>query len=81
MTFFKEEDQQRIRYLHFKIKHLEEALEKDDENFSLDDLNLVLEYTMIINVNYKMENHLRILKLVNLRLRLHQVSFSGIIRI
>lgn len=66
MTFFSEEQMQRIRFLHFKIKHLEEALEKDDEDFSLDDLNLVLEYTMIINVNYKMENHLRIIKDLNI---------------
>jgi len=66
MRFFSEEQMQRIRYLHYKVKHLEEALEKDDEDFSLDDLNLVLEYTMIINVNYKMENHLRILKDLNI---------------
>ncbi len=62
MTFFDEITQQRIRYLHFKSKKLEEALEKEEEDFSLDDLNLVLEYTMILNVNYQNENQKKILK-------------------
>ena len=61
MTFFQEETQQRIRYLHFSIKKLEVAFEKEEENFSLDDLNLILEYTMILNVNYKGNVHKRIL--------------------
>ncbi|MFW9937599.1 MAG: hypothetical protein ACFFD5_08110 [Candidatus Thorarchaeota archaeon] len=60
--FFQEELMQRIRYLHFKIKKLEEALEKSEENFTLDDLNLVLEYTRILNLNYENESHLKILK-------------------
>jgi len=60
--FFQEELMQRIRYLHFKIKKLEEALEKSEENFTLDDLNLVLEYTRILNINYEKESHLKILK-------------------
>ena len=34
---FSEETMRRIRYLHFKIKHIEDALEKDDEQFNLDD--------------------------------------------
>lgn len=60
--FFEPELMQRIRYLHFKIKKIEEALVKVDENFSLDDLNLILEYTRILNVNYQNEDQLRILK-------------------
>ena len=43
MTFFTDEIMQRIRYLHYKIKKIEEALDKEEESFSLDDLNLVLE--------------------------------------
>ncbi len=62
MLFFEEETMQRIRFLHFSIKKLEEALIKDDEDFSLDDLNLVKEYTIILNVNYKTENHKKILQ-------------------
>ncbi len=61
MTFFPEEVMQRIRYLHYKIKHIEDAIEKEDEYFNLDDLNLVLEYTKILNRNYQHENHTEIL--------------------
>jgi len=62
MTFFQDEVMQRIRYLHFSIKKIEEALEKEDEHFGLDDLNLIMEYTKILNINYKNENHREILK-------------------
>ena len=63
ITPFEDEDiKRRIRYLHFKIKHLEEALEKEDESFSLDDLNLILEYTRILNINYQNIPHSKILK-------------------
>lgn len=60
--FFDEETMRRVRYLHFSIKKIEDALEKEDEHFNLDDLNLILEYTKILNVNYKNEDHLKILK-------------------
>jgi hypothetical protein len=66
MTFFADELMQRIRYLHFKVKHLEDALGREDEHFSLDDLNLILEYTKILNVNYKNENHKELLKVLDL---------------
>ncbi len=62
MTFFTDEIMQRIRYLHYKIKKIEEALEKEEESFSLDDLNLVLEYTKILNINYQNEDQYKILK-------------------
>ena len=63
MPFFEEEETMRIRFLHFTIKkNLEEALEKEDEEFSLDDLNLIKEYTIILNVNYQNENHQKILQ-------------------
>jgi len=62
MTFFTDEIMQRIRYLHYKIKKIEEALEKEEESFHLDDLNLVLEYTKILNINYQSENQIKILK-------------------
>ena len=63
ITPFEDEDiKRRIRYLHFKIKHLEEALEKADESFSLDDLNLILEYTRILNINYQNIDHSKILR-------------------
>ncbi len=62
MTFFTNEIMQRIRYLHYKIKKIEDALEKEEESFSLDDLNLVLEYTKILNINYQNEDQIKILK-------------------
>ncbi|MHA1439832.1 MAG: hypothetical protein ACTSPD_19975 [Promethearchaeota archaeon] len=62
MPFFKNEEMQRIRFLHYKIKHLEEALEREDESFSLDDINYILEYTRILNINYENENQKAILK-------------------
>ena len=67
MPFFDEETSQRLRFLHFSIKNkIEDALNKEEEDISLDDLNLILEYTMILNVNYKNENHQRILKELNI---------------
>lgn len=64
-TFFPEEIMQRIRYLHFKIKHLEEALEKK-EDFSLDELGHVLDYVKILNINYKTQSQIKIVKELNL---------------
>jgi hypothetical protein len=72
MTFFDEETLQRIRYLHYKIKHLEEALEKEDEEFGLDDLNLVKEYTIILNINYKDENQKKILQELDITSHFHE---------
>ena len=66
MTFFTEEVMQRIRYLHYKIKKIEEALDKEEESFSLDDLNLVLEYTKILNINYHNTDQVRLLKALDL---------------
>ncbi len=66
MTFFTEEVMQRIRYLHYKIKKIEEALDKEEESFSLDDLNLVLEYTKILNINYKNEDQVKLLKTLDI---------------
>jgi hypothetical protein len=62
MPFFTEEVMQRIRYLHYKIKKIEEALDKEEENFNLDDLNLVLEYTKTLNVNYQTKDQIKILQ-------------------
>ncbi|MBY8986769.1 MAG: hypothetical protein KGD65_16975 [Candidatus Lokiarchaeota archaeon] len=66
MTFFTEEVMQRIRYLHYKIKKIEDAIEKEDEYFALDDLNLILEYTKILNRNYQHENHKEILGVLDI---------------
>ncbi|MBD3193914.1 MAG: hypothetical protein GF317_02590 [Candidatus Lokiarchaeota archaeon] len=70
--FFPDEEiVQRIRYLHFKIKHLEEALEKDDEVIDLDDLNFILEYTRILNINYGAVNHKEIIEELDITQTFH----------
>jgi len=61
-TFFPEEMMQRIRFLHFKIKHIEEALEKEHEDFKLDELSYVLDYVRILNINYKTQSQIKIFK-------------------
>ncbi|NVM17355.1 MAG: hypothetical protein HWN80_06530 [Candidatus Lokiarchaeota archaeon] len=66
MPFFTTEVMQRIRYLHYKIKKIEEALDKEEETFSLDDLNLFLEYTRTLNINYQNEDQVKILKELDL---------------
>ncbi|MFX0039934.1 MAG: helix-hairpin-helix domain-containing protein [Promethearchaeota archaeon] len=53
--FFTEEIIQRIRFLHFKIKKLEELLDKNGD-ISYDDLDLVFEYIDILNINYMSKN-------------------------
>ncbi len=60
-TFFDPTTMQRIRFLHFKIKTLEEALEKN-QDFSFSELNNILEYIKILNVNYKTQSQIRIFK-------------------
>ncbi|MFX0024190.1 MAG: helix-hairpin-helix domain-containing protein [Candidatus Hermodarchaeota archaeon] len=60
-TFFDLTTMQRIRFLHYKIKTLEEALEKKQE-FTFSELNNVLEYIKILNVNYKTQSQIRIFK-------------------
>ena len=52
---------QKIRFLHYKIKNLEELLWKNEE-FSFSELNYVLDYVKILNVNYKTQSQIKILK-------------------
>jgi hypothetical protein len=60
-TFFNSATMQKIRFLHYKIKTLEEALEKN-KDFSFAELNNILEYIKILNVNYKTQSQIRIFK-------------------
>ncbi len=60
-TFFPLETMQKIRFLHYKIKNLEELLWKNEE-FSFSELNYVLDYVKILNVNYKTQSQIKILK-------------------
>ncbi|MFX0003408.1 MAG: hypothetical protein ACFE9J_07985, partial [Candidatus Hermodarchaeota archaeon] len=59
---FPEEIVMRIRFLHFKLKKLEFALEKPSENVSYDDLGLISEYIDLININYKTKNQNLVIK-------------------
>ncbi|MFW9894682.1 MAG: hypothetical protein ACFFD7_02645 [Candidatus Thorarchaeota archaeon] len=56
IDLFPEEIIPRIRFLHFKLKKLEPALDKSFEFVSLDDLDLVAQYVDLLNINYKSKN-------------------------
>lgn len=60
-TFFPLEKMQKIRFLHYKIKGLEDALRKN-QAFSSSELNYVIEYIKILNINYKTQSQIKILK-------------------
>jgi hypothetical protein len=60
-TFFSLDQMQKIRYLHYKIKHLEEALWKN-QGFSFSELNYIIDYIKILNINYKTQSQIKILK-------------------
>ncbi|MFW9902221.1 MAG: helix-hairpin-helix domain-containing protein [Candidatus Thorarchaeota archaeon] len=59
---FSDEITQRIRFLHFKIKKLEEKLNKQNEITSYDDLDLISEYIDLLNINYKVKNQNLVIK-------------------
>ncbi|MHA2119750.1 MAG: helix-hairpin-helix domain-containing protein [Promethearchaeota archaeon] len=60
-TFFPEATMQKIRFLHFNIKKLEEKLHRN-EDFSFSELNHIIDYIKILNVNYKTQSQIRIFK-------------------
>jgi len=60
-TFFPLEKMQKIRFLHYKIKHLEEALWKT-RKFSTSELNYIIEYIKVLNINYKTQSQIKIIK-------------------
>jgi hypothetical protein len=60
-AFFPLETMQKIRFLHYKIKNLEYALQKK-EDFSLSEINNVIEYIQILNINYKTESQIKTFK-------------------
>jgi len=76
--FFEESVTQRIRFLHFKTKQLEEKLDKTDEGFDLDDLNLILEYTMNLNINYQDQDQSKILKKLDITQNFEDIQINDI---
>jgi hypothetical protein len=59
--FFTEEAMQRIRFLHYKIKHLETYVQRG-EDFSFSELNYIIEYVKLLNINYKTQSQIKLLK-------------------
>ena len=60
-TFFYPETMQKIRFFHFKIKHLEVAMRKN-EVFSFHDLDSIVDYVELLNINYKTQSQIKIFK-------------------
>ncbi|GAH56952.1 unnamed protein product, partial [marine sediment metagenome] len=60
-TFFSPETTQKIRFFHFKIKHLEVAMRKN-EDFVFHDLDSIVNYVEILNINYKTQSQIKIFK-------------------
>ncbi len=60
-TFFSPETMQKIRFLHFKIKKLEQLLARN-EDFAFSELNNVIDYIKILNINYKTQSQIKIFK-------------------
>ncbi|MFW9950819.1 MAG: hypothetical protein ACFFKA_11935, partial [Candidatus Thorarchaeota archaeon] len=60
-TFFPLESMQKIRYHHFKIKKFEESLQKKEE-FSVSELNNIIDYVQLLNINYKTQSQIKIFK-------------------
>ncbi|MFX1356205.1 MAG: helix-hairpin-helix domain-containing protein [Promethearchaeota archaeon] len=60
-TFFSPETMQKIRFFHYKVKHIETAIHKG-EDFSFHDLDSVIEYVDLLNINYKTQSQIKILR-------------------
>ncbi len=60
-TFFSPETIQKIRFFHFKVKHLEVAMRKK-EDFIFHDLDSIVDYVEILNINYKTQSQIKIFK-------------------
>ncbi|NVM19491.1 MAG: hypothetical protein HWN80_17450 [Candidatus Lokiarchaeota archaeon] len=60
-TYFSPETMQKIRFFHFKIKHLEVRIRKN-EDFLFHDLDSIVDYVEILNINYKTQSQIKIFK-------------------
>ncbi|MHA1456055.1 MAG: hypothetical protein ACTSR5_08750 [Promethearchaeota archaeon] len=61
-TFFNEDIMQKIRFLHYKVKAIEDLLQKRDSEINIDNLQLLHEYANFLNVNYKTQSQIKILR-------------------
>ena len=53
---------QKIRFLHYKVKAIEELLHKRDSEIDVSNLQLLHEYVNFINVNYKTQSQIKVLR-------------------
>ena len=61
-TFFSEDIMQKIRFLYHKVKAIEELLQKRDSEIDIINLQLLHEYANFLNVNYKTQSQIKILR-------------------
>jgi len=61
-TFFTEDVMQKIRFLHYKVKAIEELLQKRDSEIDINNLQLLHEYANFLNVNYKTQSQIKVLR-------------------
>lgn len=61
-TWFPLEYMQQIRYYHHITKQLEKNLEREDLDFDMEELTQFLKYIDLLNVNYKQQSQIKIIK-------------------
>ena len=61
-TFFTEDIMQKIRFLHYRVKAIEDLLQKRDSEIDINNLQLLHEYANFLNVNYKTQSQIKILR-------------------
>ena len=61
-SFFSEDIMQKIRFLYHKTNAFEKTLVKKDTDYNMDDLQLLHEYANFLNVNYKTQSQIKVIK-------------------
>ena len=61
-SFFSEDIMQKIRFLYHKTNAFEKNLVKKDRDYNVDDLQLLHEYANFLNVNYKTQSQIKVIK-------------------
>ena len=61
-TFFSEDIMQKIRFLYHKANNFEKTMAKRDAEYTINDLQLLHEYANFLNVNYKTQSQIKVIK-------------------
>jgi len=69
--WFPLEYMQKIRFYHHKIKDLEVELERIELNCTMDELKQFIKYIKLLNINYKTQSQIKILKELELTPRFY----------